>query len=99
MVGQSQQLWMRNNGKITIPVDSDNKHYYYWYSLLRQLSYSNHISSFPGTVDSSIALAMDLHLLVAKVELEESRARLLTLLRVDELAALRHWFSFFLVGG
>ena len=68
MVGQSQQLWMKNNGKITIPEDSDNKHYYYWYSLPRQLSYSNHISSFPGTVDSSIALAMDLHLFVAMAE-------------------------------
>jgi len=65
MVEQSQQLWMRNNSKITIPEDSDNKHYYYWYSLPRQLSYSSHASSFPGAVDSSTSQAMGLHLLLA----------------------------------
>ena len=54
-----------NNGKSTIPEDSDGKHYYYGYNILRQLSYSSHTSSFPGAVDSSITLAMDLYLLVA----------------------------------
>ena len=28
-----------NNGKSTIPGDSDNKHYYYGYNILRQLIY------------------------------------------------------------
>ena len=57
-----------NNGKSTIPEDNDEKHYYYRYSIPRQRSYSSHASSFPGAADSSTALAMDLHLLVAMTE-------------------------------
>ena len=48
--------------------DSDNKNYYYWYSLPRQLSYSSHTSSYPGSVNSSTVQAMDLHLLGAMAE-------------------------------
>ena len=61
-------LRMEYNGKSTIPEDSDEKHYYYRYSIPRRLIYSSHASSFLGVVDSSIALAMDLHLLVAMAE-------------------------------
>ena len=57
-----------NNGKSTIPENGDEKHYYYGYIIPRQLSYSSHASSFLGVVDSSIALAMDLHLLVLMAE-------------------------------
>ena len=48
--------------------DSDEKHYYYGYSIPRQLSYSNHTSSFLGSVDSSTSQAMGLHLLLALAE-------------------------------
>ena len=54
-----------NNGKSTILRDSDNKHYYYGYNIPRQLIYSSHASSFSGSVDSSTAQALDLHLLGA----------------------------------
>ena len=88
-----------NNGKSTILKDSDEKHYYYGYSIPRQLSYSSHASSFLGSADSSTTQATDLHLLVAMAEWEESRVLHLTLLRVGVLAALQHRFSFFLAGG
>ena len=40
MGGRSQQLRIKNNGKSTIPEDSDEKHYYYEYNIPRQLIYS-----------------------------------------------------------
>ena len=57
-----------NDGKSTILEDSDENHYYYRYSIPRQLSYSSHASSFSCSTDSSTALAMDLHLLMAMAE-------------------------------
>ena len=48
--------------------DSDEIYYYYGYSITRQLSYSSHASSFWGSADSSVALAMDLHILGAVAE-------------------------------
>ena len=47
-VGRSQQLRMRNNGKSTIPEDSDKKHYYYGYNIQRQLTYSGPHIFIPG---------------------------------------------------
>ena len=37
--GRSQQLQTKNNGKNTIPEDSDEKYYSYGYSIPRQLIY------------------------------------------------------------
>ena len=38
-VGRSQQLRMNDNGKNTISEDNNEKHYYYGYSIPRQLVY------------------------------------------------------------
>ena len=57
-----------NNGKSTIPENHDEKHYYYRYSIPRQLSYSSHASSFLGSADSSTILAIDLTLLLVVAE-------------------------------
>ena len=40
-----------NNGKNTIPEDSDEKHYYYGYNIPRQLIYYGPRIFIPGLVD------------------------------------------------
>ena len=66
----SNDLTLRTeyNDKSTIPEDSDEKHYYYGYSIPRRLIYSSHASSFLGVADSSTALAMDLPPLLVVAE-------------------------------
>ena len=48
--------------------DSDEQHYYYGYNIPRQLIYSRPRIFISGMADSSTALAMDLHLIVAMAE-------------------------------
>ena len=59
---------MNNNGKNTIPEDSDEKHYYYRYSIPRRVIYSAPRILISSTTDSSTVLARDLPLLLALAE-------------------------------